>query len=72
MKRVEINLDAASYFRIFNPYLQAKKFDPELKYIRKRVRESEEMTYPKPIVDHELARKRCLEVYGKALKKYNT
>ena len=61
--------DAAPYFRIFNPYLQTKRFDPELKYIRKWVPEFEELTYPQPIVDHEFARKRCLEVYGKALKK---
>jgi deoxyribodipyrimidine photo-lyase len=61
--------DAAPYFRIFNPYLQTKKFDPDLKYIRKWVPEFEELTYPKPIVDHEFARKRCLDVYGKALKK---
>ncbi|MEI9942833.1 MAG: deoxyribodipyrimidine photo-lyase [Chitinophagaceae bacterium] len=61
--------DAAPYFRIFNPYLQTKKFDPELKYIRKWVPEFEEFTYPKPIVEHEFARKRCLEVYSKALKK---
>ena len=61
--------DAAPYFRIFNPYLQTKKFDPELKYIRKWVPEFEEFTYAKPIVDHEMARKRCLEVYGKALRK---
>ena len=61
--------DAAPYFRIFNPYLQTKRFDPELKYIRKWVPEFEELTYPQPIVGHEFARKRCLEVYGKALKK---
>lgn len=61
--------DAAPYFRIFNPYLQTKKFDPELKYIKKWVPEFQEFTYPKPIVDHEFARKRCLEVYGKAVKK---
>jgi len=61
--------DAAPYFRIFNPYLQTKRFDPELKYIRKWVPEFEGLTYPQPIVDHEFARKRCLEVYGKALKK---
>jgi deoxyribodipyrimidine photolyase len=24
--------------------------------------------YPKPIVDHEMARKRCLETYARALK----
>jgi deoxyribodipyrimidine photo-lyase len=59
--------DAAPYFRIFNPYLQTKKFDPELKYVRKWVPEFEELTYPQPMVDHEMARKRCLETYKKAL-----
>jgi deoxyribodipyrimidine photo-lyase len=59
--------DAAPYFRIFNPYLQTKKFDPELKYIRKWVPEFEEFTYPAPIVEHGFARKRCLEVYGRTL-----
>ncbi|MBK6380200.1 MAG: deoxyribodipyrimidine photo-lyase [Chitinophagaceae bacterium] len=61
--------DAAPYFRIFNPYLQTKKFDPQLEYINKWVPELNELHYPKPIVDHEFARKRCLEVYANALKK---
>ncbi len=61
--------DAAPYFRIFNPYLQTKKFDPDLTYIKKWVPEFQEFSYPKPIVEHEFARKRCLEVYGKALRK---
>ncbi len=61
--------DSAPYFRVFNPYLQTKKFDPELKYIRKWVPEFEEFTYPKPIVQHEEARKRCLATYAAALKK---
>jgi deoxyribodipyrimidine photo-lyase len=61
--------DAAPYFRIFNPYLQTQKFDKDLKYIRHWVPEFEEFSYPKPIVDHDVARKRCLEVYGKSLKK---
>jgi deoxyribodipyrimidine photo-lyase len=61
--------DAAPYFRIFNPYLQTQKFDKDLIYIKKWVSEFQEFSYPKPIVVHELARKRCLEVYGKYLKK---
>ena len=61
--------DAAPYFRVFNPYLQTQKFDPELKYIRKWVPELEDFSYPKPIVVHEDARKRCLETYAVALKK---
>ncbi len=61
--------DAAPYFRIFNPALQTKKFDPELRYIRKWVPELEDFGYPPPVVEHDFARKRCLEVYSKALKK---
>jgi len=60
--------DAAPYFRVFNPYLQTQKFDPDLHYIRRWVPEFEELTYARPIVEHDYARKRCLEVYAKALK----
>ncbi|RAI98452.1 deoxyribodipyrimidine photo-lyase [Chitinophaga skermanii] len=61
--------DAAPYFRVFNPSLQTEKFDKQLKYIRKWVPELDELTYPRPIVVHEQARKRVLEAYAKALKK---
>lgn len=61
--------DAAPYFRIFNPYLQTQKFDPQLTYVRKWVPELEELTYPRPVVEHEMARKRCLAAYAVALKK---
>jgi len=61
--------DAAPYFRIFNPKLQTEKFDKDLSYIRKWVPELDTPNYPKPIVVHEFARKRCLEEYGKTLKK---
>lgn len=60
--------DAAPYFRVFNPYLQTEKFDKEFKYIKKWVPEFQEFTYPKPIVIHEMARKRVLETYAAALK----
>lgn len=61
--------DAAPYFRIFNPYLQTQRFDPDLKYIRKWVPEFEVFGYPPPIVDHATARDRCLQVYKKGLAK---
>ncbi len=60
--------DAAPYFRVFNPYLQTVKFDKDLKYIKKWVPEFQEFNYSQPIVIHEVARKRVLEVYAKALK----
>ena len=59
--------DAAPYFRIFNPYEQTKKFDPEGKYIRHWVAEFDSLEYPMPIVDHGFARGRCLEVYKRGL-----
>lgn len=61
--------DAAPYFRVFNPYLQTQKFDPELKYVRKWVPELEQFSYPRPIVDHDFARKRVMAVYAEALQK---
>ncbi|GAC1381307.1 MAG: deoxyribodipyrimidine photo-lyase [Ginsengibacter sp.] len=60
--------DAAPYFRIFNPYLQTKKFDPELEFIKRWIPELNDFDYPAPIIDHEFARKRCLEAYSVALK----
>ena len=60
--------DAVPYFRIFNPTLQARKFDPQQEYIRKWIPEIHTDMYPKPIVDHDFARKRCLEVYSKAIR----
>ncbi len=59
--------DAAPYFRVFNPELQTQKFDPELKYIKKWVPELNTKEYPKPIVDHKMARERVLKVYKEAL-----
>jgi deoxyribodipyrimidine photo-lyase len=61
-------VDAAPYFRIFSPKLQTERFDKQLIYIKKWIPELSEFSYPQPIVDHDMARKRCLETYGKALK----
>ena len=62
--------DAAPYFRIFNPESQTKKFDPELKYIKKWVSEYADFSiYPEPIVDHAFARERCLKAFKAALAK---
>jgi deoxyribodipyrimidine photo-lyase len=60
--------DAAPYFRVFNPTLQMQKFDPQLEYVKKWVPEFLEFSYSKPIVDHNMARKRVVEVYQKALR----
>ena len=60
-------VDAAPYFRIFNPTEQIKKFDKDLKYIKKWIPELETSYYPQPIVDHKTARERCLTVYKEAV-----
>ncbi|MBU6339816.1 MAG: hypothetical protein KGQ36_07610, partial [Rickettsiales bacterium] len=60
--------DGAPYFRIFNPKSQSERFDPESKYIKKWVPEFDSKNYVEPIINHEFARKRCLEIYGAALK----
>jgi deoxyribodipyrimidine photo-lyase len=61
-------VDAAPYFRIFNPTTQILKFDKDLKYIKKWVPDFQELTYSTQIVDHKLARERCLSTYKEALK----
>jgi deoxyribodipyrimidine photo-lyase len=61
-------VDAAPYFRIFSPDAQTKRFDPKLDFIKKWVPEFQELNYPKPIVNHEFARKRVIAVYQQALK----
>lgn len=71
--------DAAPYFRIFNPVLQSKRFDPDGDYIRKWVPELKDVPdkhihepwehdikgYPKPILDHGESRDRALAAYEK-------
>lgn len=59
--------DAAPYFRVFNPTLQLEKFDPDRIYVRKWVKEFGSHTYPKPIVEHKVARERAIERYKQAL-----
>ncbi len=61
--------DAAPYFRVFNPTLQTQKFDKDMQYIKTWVPELNSLDYPLPIVQHEVARKRVLEVYQKGLQK---
>jgi deoxyribodipyrimidine photo-lyase len=61
--------DAVPHFRIFNPGLQTAKFDPKMKYIKKWIPELGKPQYPRPIVDHKVARDRAIKVYKVALQK---
>lgn len=81
--------DAAPYFRVFNPVLQGRKFDPDGRYVRRYVPELDGLpadhihapwtappsvlakagvmlaaTYPEPIVDHDVARRRALAAFA--------
>jgi len=60
-------VDAAPYFRIFNPMTQVEKFDKQKVYINRWVPELQELTYPPMMVDHKMARERCLKTYKEAL-----
>ncbi|CAM3120974.1 cryptochrome/photolyase family protein [Leuconostoc rapi] len=90
--------DSVPYFRIFNPTLQSKKFDPDGLFIKKYVPELKDLPstkihepsklslieqrryqvtighdYPKPIVDHKMARISAIAAYeqSKANSEFN-
>ncbi|GLU44968.1 cryptochrome/photolyase family protein [Allomuricauda sp. NBRC 101325] len=60
-------VDAAPYFRIFNPTTQIQKFDKDKKYIHTWVPDLQELSYPQPMVEHQMARERCLKTYKEAV-----
>jgi deoxyribodipyrimidine photo-lyase len=71
--------DAAPYFRVFNPFLQGEKFDPDGVYVKRWVPELVDVPtafihkpwemvvppagYPKPIIDHARGRERALAAF---------
>lgn len=71
--------DAQPYFRIFNPWLQQKRFDPDCIYIKKWIPElkaqepkiihnlfkkiPEKLKYPQPMVDHSVANKEAIKLF---------
>lgn len=61
--------DAQPYFRVFNPSSQVEKFDKDLSYIKKWVKEYGTSNYPEPIVEHKFARQRAIDTYKSALGK---
>ena len=59
-------VDAAPYFRIFNPHTQLEKFDPNGEYVKRWVPEYGTDEYVDEIIEHKKARERCLERYQAA------
>ena len=60
-------VDAAPYFRIFNPTTQIDKFDKDKEYINEWVPEYGTDEYPEKMVDHKEARERALATYKEAV-----
>lgn len=63
--------DAAPYFRVFNPDLQLKKFDPKLDYVKKWIPEYGTDAYPEKMVEHKMAYNRALLSYKTAIEQAN-
>ena len=59
--------DAAPYFRIFSPELQAEKFDKKNEYIKKWIPEYGTPEYVDPIIDAKKNAKLTIEIYKSAL-----
>ena len=60
-------VDAAPYFRIFNPITQINDYDKDLEYIKKWVDDYGTPEYPEMMVDHKDSRERALQVYKEAV-----
>ena len=60
-------VDAAPYFRVFNPITQLEKFDPHRIYAKRWLSQDYFNSPPQPIVEHKEARERALETYKEAL-----
>lgn len=73
-----VGTDAQPYFRVFNPLLQSRKFDPDGSYIRRYVHELSHIKgadihappgllrprdYPGPIVDHAMAKDAAIAMF---------
>lgn len=74
--------DAQPYFRIFNPWLQQKKFDPECTYIKEWIPElkkvsnkvihnwekedSPKLNYPRPMVNHAIQKDIAIKMFKQA------
>jgi len=67
--------DSQPYFRVFNPYSQSERFDPEGTFIRQNIPELAHLSpkeihkpgkvkgYPEPIVDHAVQRVKAIALF---------
>ena len=55
--------DAAPYFRVFNPALQADRFDPDGEYVGRWIPERTGGNYAERVVDHDEARAASIAVW---------
>lgn len=55
--------DAAPYFRVFNPWSQQEKWDPDGEYVHRWIHELDSDDYPEPMVDHSTERAEALARY---------
>jgi deoxyribodipyrimidine photo-lyase len=74
-------VDSQPYFRVFNPFLQSEKFDPDCIYIKKWIPELKDVpnksihrwnedcklynTYYKPIVNHKIQSEKAIKMFEK-------
>lgn len=71
-----VGVDAQPYFRIFNPILQSRKFDPEGAFIKRWVPELRDaadphwpgLEYLPPIVDHAIQKDRAVKLLESVVK----
>lgn len=61
-----IGVDAAPYFRIFNPAEQQKRYDPKGEYVKRWLNQGDDFfgtLQREPMIDHRFARERCLRFF---------
>jgi deoxyribodipyrimidine photo-lyase len=56
-------VDAAPYYRVFNPNTQTKRFDSSFRYIDTWLPEHNELDYPQPMIDLASSRDQALDRY---------
>jgi len=64
-------VDAAPYYRVFNPTTQTKRFDSRFEYIDTWLPEHVDLDYPSPIVDLGSSRDQALDRYRQYITKQN-